>query len=74
MRIAIDHLLSGKISFGLVKVSSLQDLLSCEILTLLGKTVMGQVHVIQVIMAQVTELQIFFGLKGISQFEMGNEE
>ena len=38
---AIDHLhvLSGEISFGLVKVSSLQDLLSSEIVTLLGKTV-----------------------------------
>ena len=35
---AIDHLLSGEISFGLVKVSSLQDLLSSEMLTLLGKT------------------------------------
>ena len=35
----INHLLSGEISFGLVKVSSLQDLLSSEILTLLGKTV-----------------------------------
>ena len=36
---AIDHLLSGEISFGLVKVSSLQDPLTSEILTLLGKTV-----------------------------------
>ena len=34
----MDHLLSGEISFGLVKVSSLQDLLSSEMLTLLGKT------------------------------------
>ena len=30
--------MSGEIFFGLVKVSSLQDLLSSEILTLLGKT------------------------------------
>ena len=36
--LAIDHLLSGEISFGLVKVSSLQDLLSNEMLTLLRKT------------------------------------
>ena len=36
----IDHLLSGEISFGLVKLSSLQDLLSSGILTLLGKTVL----------------------------------
>ena len=35
---AIDHLLSVEISFGLVKFSSLQDLLSSEILILLGKT------------------------------------
>ena len=35
---AIDHLLSGEIYFGLLKVLSLQDLLSSEILTLLGKT------------------------------------
>ena len=36
--LAIDHLVSGEISFGLVKISSLQELLSSEILTLLGKT------------------------------------
>ena len=39
---AIDHLLSGEIffgSFGLVKVPSLQDLLSSEMLTLLGNIV-----------------------------------
>ena len=35
---AIGHLLFGEISFSLVKVSSSQDLLSSEILTLLGKT------------------------------------
>ena len=35
---AIYHLLSGYFFLGLVKVSSLQDLLSSEILSLLGKT------------------------------------
>ena len=35
---AIDHILSGEIYFSLVKVSSLQDLLSSEILSLLEKT------------------------------------
>ena len=35
---AIDHLLSGESSFGLVKASNLQDLLSSEFFSLLGKT------------------------------------